>query len=235
MKSIKKYFYITIAMLLIVMFALMIKENITVNASTYTNKITVLGSCENYYSPDTAYVTIGIETNETELTVAQQNNANKMSKAITMLEEYGIDKSNIKTTGYKVYNHHNYFDNTKEVESKVLNYVEFKTNNIDSLDTLLESLTNSGVNYINNIRFTLEDTRDEYTDTLKCALENAKQKAIALSGNENLVAIEIQENSVYIENYHNNYMLAKTVENTNNLQSGEIKVCANITVTFEAQ
>ena len=27
----------------------------------------------------------------------------------------------------------------------------------------------------------------------------------------------------------------KTVENTNNLQSGEIKVCANITVTFEVQ
>lgn len=235
MKSIKKYFYITIALLLIVIFALMIKENITVNASAITNKVTVFGSCENYYTPDTAYVTIGIETSETELASAQQNNVNKMSEAITLLEEYGIDKSNIKTTGYKVFNHHNYFEDAKEVEARVLNYVEFKTTNIDNLDTLLESLTNSGVNYINNIRYTIEDTSDEYTDALKCALENAKQKAIALSGNDNLVAVEIQENSVYIENYHNNYMFAKTIENTNNLQSGEIKVCANITVTFEIQ
>ncbi len=235
MKSLKKYFYITIALLLIVFFALMIKENITVNASTLTNKITVMGSCENYYTPDTAYVTIGVETSEAELTVAQKNNANQMSNIITLLEEYGIENSNIKTTGYKIFNHHNYFENTKEVEAKVLNYVEFKTNNIESLDTLIETLTNNGANYINNVRYTIEDTIDEYNDTLKCALENAKQKAIALSGSENLVAVDIQENCVYVDNYQSNYMLAKTIENTNNLQSGEIKVCANITVTFEVR
>lgn len=235
MKSIKKYFYITIALLLLVIFALIIKENIVVNASTLTNKVTVFGSCENYYTPDTAYVTIGVETVENELSVAQQNNSNQMSNVITLLNEYGIDSSNIKTTGYKVFNHHNYFEGTKEVESKVLNYVEFKTNNIENLNTLIETLTNNGVNYVNNIRFAIEDTSEEYADALKCALQNAKEKAFALTGNNNLVAIEICENGVYVENYHNNYMLAKNIDSSNNLQSGEIKVCANITVTFEAQ
>ena len=148
MKTSKKYLYIGIALILLIIFAVTIKENITVKAYAPLNKITVMGSCEEYYSPDTAYVTIGIETQETELVGAQENNSTQMSKVVNLLNEYGIDNSNIKTTGYKVFKHHNYFENNSESVAKVLNYIEFKTNNIENLSALIETLTQSGVNYI---------------------------------------------------------------------------------------
>ncbi len=241
MNKTKKYFIMSVSLLMLVAIIFLISANannyVYANAIDTTNKITVVGKGEQTYNPDTAYVTIGIETLNSSVTVAQQENATIMNNVIEVLKNNNILEEDIKTTSYRIFEKYDTHFGDRFMGNQVSNYIEFKTKDIDNLSSLLATLTENGVNSVNGIRFCIEDTNSKYNEVLALAINNAKSKAEALTNNtENLVATEIiEEYSYYSDCYFDSYSLAKDASNITNISAGEVKICASVRVVFEQQ
>lgn len=237
MKKIKKYLITSLSLLLLValIFAISIDKNNQVFAQDVTSKITVIGTHEESFTPDTAFVTVGIETLNSSIETAQEENAKTMDNIISILKENNIEESDIKTKNYRIYEKYDMHFGNDFLGNQVLNYIEFKTKDIANLNSLLSSLVENGVNSVNGIRFCIEDTSLMYNQVLSKAIDNAKSKAKALSTNPtNLVASEItEEYTCFNDCYFDSYSLTKDAKAISNISVGEVKICASVRVVFE--
>lgn len=229
-KSIKFISAIVIATLAII---LLVINSISSVSAYYNapNKLIVKGSSEINFKPDSASVCLGVETVNSNLTVAQKENADTMEKVIDALTKNGIDKSEIKTTSYNIFKQHNFNNGSEFLNTQVSNRICFKTSNIDGLSDLITKLTESGANVFGGITFELSNTSSAYNQALEKAIENAKSKAEILAPNANPQIEEIMEEYSYCSPcYYDNYARAELT--SNNIMQGDVKVCAFVKVIF---
>lgn len=229
-KSIKFICAIVIATLAIM---LLVINSISSVSAYYNapNKLIVKGSSEINFKPDSASVCLGVETVNSNLTVAQKENAETMEKVIETLTNNGIDKNEIKTTSYNIFKQHNYNNGSEFLNTQVSNRICFKTSNIDGLSDLITKLTESGANVFGGITFELSNSSVAYNQALEKAIENAKSKAEILAPNANPQIEEIMEEYSYCSPcYYDNYARAELT--SNNIMQGDVKVCAFVKVIF---
>lgn len=232
-KSIKLAFSIILGAMAIILLIL----NSISSVSAYNaapKKLIVKGSSELNFKPDTASVCVGVETVNSNLTTAQKENASTMEKVIETLTNNGINKSEIKTTGYNIYKQHNFNNGSEFSNTQVSNRICFKTTNIDGLSDLITKLTESGANVFGGITFELSDSSEAYNKALEQAIENAKTKAQVLAPNANLEIAEILEEYSYCSPcYFDNFARAELTSNY--VMQGDVTVCANVKVVFKSE
>ena len=102
--------------------------------------------------PDTAFVTLGIETSNKDMSVAQTNNKQTMNAIINELTGLGIKKEDIQTQNYNVYPDYRW-ENDKNilVGYKVSNQVRVKIENIDNTGKILDAVAAKGSNVVHEI------------------------------------------------------------------------------------
>lgn len=134
--------------------------------------------------PDTAIITMGVETTAKTAQEAQQENANKMAIVQKELEAMGITKEQIKTSRFQVYPQYDYSGKSEE---KILlgytatNMIRVTTKDIDGVSSILDRATAAGVNVNDGIIFSVEDSNSYYKKALGLALENANSSAASLA------------------------------------------------------
>lgn len=206
---------------------------VTVGAETTTqptvNKITVSGLGEVKLAPDMAIISIGVESLNESLSVAQKENSDNINKLIETLKEMGISEENIKTRNFYVYQRYDYSKGEEFLGYQVSNYLDFKTKDVDNVGSIISKLLENGANRLSGVSFTIENQDEAYNMALARALENAKIKAKALTDMEykNFEICESESYNCIAREYYSSY------SKDSNVVKGEICIKANIKVIFE--
>lgn len=193
-------------------------------------KIIVFGCGKVTVKPDIAYISIGVETVNSNLQTAIKENNDNIIAIIDYLKSKNIKENDIITKYYSVYQSGNYTTSEKYQKYHISNTIEYKTTDLENIGSQITELTELGANRLDNIQFDCSDISNCYQNALKLALEDAKQKAASFTSAK-LTIDKITEENFYtcmpyrsIDAYANN---AETVK------SGNIEIEAKIVVAFK--
>lgn len=191
----KNFYLMLISFLLMVSFIFTSLEVNQVYAlNEYDSKLTVYGTSEIQVVPDTAVISMGVETIGDVLTDAESQNTNKIKNIINILVDYGIEKENIKTRNFFIYPKYDFNNGQNFLGYQISNYIDFKTKNIENIGEIVAKLTEEGANHFNGISFSLENSDAIYSQALEQAISNAWDKAYSLIGdNVELFITDITE------------------------------------------
>lgn len=231
--------------IMLVMAALSFSAFTPVNADTENQPtkrtLNVSGSGIISVSPDIAYVTLGVVTENKNAKVAQQDNAKAMDKVIALIKGSGIKNNDIKTVNYSIYPKYDYNQNTGEssiIGYTVNNSVQVTVRDITKAGIIIDLTADSGVNLTSNISFGLSEYEKFYNEALKKALETAKLKAQSMAdvfGIKLGIPVTINENGGYGPVY-SNQGFAKAMDESSAptpIQAGTMEINANVSVVYE--
>jgi len=140
--------------------------------------IRVTGYAEQEVAPDTAFVTLGLETVNAKASEAQSLNAASMNKLVRSLTELGISSMDMQSVGFSVKPRYDQ-SNKKIVQYVVNNSLKVRVRSLKQLPEVLEKARECGSNNIRNLQFTCADTAELKANLLKEAVTNGRRAAEA--------------------------------------------------------
>jgi uncharacterized protein YggE len=148
-------------------------------ATAQPRTLNVSGNGTVYLTPDIAYITIGVHTEDPDLASGVSKNNTQAQALVDALKKAGIADKDIQTSNFSVYNNNNNgqaFDKTTGQPITGSNYAVDNTVNVtvrdlSHLGTILNTAVGAGANNINSISFDVVDKT--------AALQQARQKAMA--------------------------------------------------------
>jgi uncharacterized protein YggE len=197
-------------------------------------------------TPDRAQITFSVETDDTDVKIAQQDNARKMATVINALVAIGIPRDALKTTGYNIYPV--YEDSTKSIiDQKVRTYRVTNTltvtlHDVSKTGNVIDVAVANGINQARSIQFLLSDEQSQVlrTDALKKAVARARADADTVAAAMGTPIIGVQSadisggySPVLFENYQyqtSNAMMKSAAPTP--IQPGDITVSAQVSITY---
>lgn len=161
-------------------------------ASDVLRTITVVGTGEKVIKPDTVVISTGVDSGNSVIGLALEDNNRIMALIFDGLADLGIDEDQIETNNYNVYLYRPYSseDNNKE-EYRVSNSISINISKLEMVDTVIDTIITLGANKINGIYFTFEN-EDEYRLELReSAMKDAREKAEFLANIENMRIVNV--------------------------------------------
>lgn len=142
------------------------------------------------HTPDTAYVTFGLETAGKSLAEAQKRNNVTMGKVLDRLRDLQIEKDRIQTSSFTVSpqyrppsNRHADVPSTSPeiIGYVVSNMVTVEIRALDKVGTVIEEVLKAGANNFQGLHWGLRDEQPVRLSALKQAAARAREKAVVLS------------------------------------------------------
>lgn len=239
-----KFFQILsfVLMIVIIVFvAVLINEKTEAN----NNLISVSGLGEVYVTPDVGLITISVQTENRNVSVATDENSQKMNEVIEYIKSEGVESKDIKTTGYNINPRYEWNNDTGKrtlAGYEVSQSVNVKIRDLSKIGTIISNATSKGANDISSLSFIVDDDEEAKASAKEIAIQNAKEKAKEL---EKLLGIKIvrvvsfSENSggyvplrvaydevVNFEKQLSDSIAAPTIE------TGENKITSTVTITY---
>ena len=202
--------------------------------------INVSGEATVTATPDIAYITLGVVTEDKDAKVAQKNNADSMSKVVSQLEAEGIKDEDIKTVNFSLCPKYDYNKNTgvsNIVGYTCSNTVQATVRDISKAGAVIDAATVSGVNMSSDISFDLSNSEKYYNDALEKAVGAAKAKAEAIAGIYGITLnapVTITENSSSAPSPVYGVMNATAVaESSTPVEAGTMDIKASVSLVYE--
>lgn len=242
MKKIKMFFIGLLIISLIPITTIVTQSQIAdAGAETMTTNKTINVNGEGVIKvkPDTAYLSIGVETSNKNVETAQKDNKDKMNKLLASLNQLGIKNDDIKTTNYSIYPDYKYNNQTGESTLngyKVVNMIDVTVSKIDTVGTVIDNVTKNGANNINQISFGIANQKEVYLKALNEAVKDSKTKAETIANAlsvRNITLVNVTEvssqNSVYPI-----FMETASVskDSATPINSGDITIKASVTASY---
>lgn len=148
--------------------------------------IHVTGYAEQELTPDTAFVTMSMETTEAEAEAARLKNNTVMNQLVTSLKALGIEAGDMRTLNYNlrpIYDQ----NNKKIVRYKVNNSLRVKVKDLQLLSKVMGKGAECGVNRISSVDFTCSNLAKVKADLISAAVANGRlvaQSAATAAGGE---------------------------------------------------
>lgn len=209
--------------------------------------IAVVGHGEVTASPDTAFVTSGVTTQGQTAREALDANTAAMNGLLAALEEAGIEKRDIQTSGFSVQPNYVYSDardqNGYSLPPKIDGYtvhntVTVRVRALDTLGAILDRSVSVGANTISGISFAVADPTRLYDEARGLAFADALRKArlYADAGRVDLESIRsIAETPAY-QPPPQPYMMreaAMASDSSVPVETGELTFAVDVSVTWE--
>jgi uncharacterized protein YggE len=158
-------------------------SNITVQPQPPQRTITVTGTGKVTLTPDIAYISIGVNTQNASAKDAVAENNTQAQAVITALKGFGIAEKDIQTTNFSIYPQPQYDSNGKQtgILYVVNNIVYVTVRDLTKLGNLLDSSVSSGANNINSIQFDVADKTGALSQARLAAVADAKKQADELT------------------------------------------------------
>ena len=197
-------------------------------------------------TPDRAQVTFSVETENADVKISQQDNAQRMTKVIDSLVAIGIPHDALKTTGYNIYPV--YDDTTKSIlDQKVRTYRVTNTltvtlHDVSKTGDVIDVAVANGINQASSIQFLLSDEQSQVlrTEALKKAVARARADADTVAGAMGTAITGVQSadisggySPVLFDNYQyqaGNAMMKSAAPTP--IQPGDITVSAQVSITY---
>ncbi len=165
--------------------------------------ITVIGSGTAYGEPDVAYVELGVEQVEEDLSQAFNSTADTMNAIIAALEALGIAREDMQTTGVNIYPEDRY-DQSGAMASRVYrvrNTVRVTVREIGTIDQVISTGVDAGANTIYNLSYGIEEPTALEDAARVEAVEDARMRAqrladaLGLTVGDPVIVTEVLNNS----------------------------------------
>jgi uncharacterized protein YggE len=137
--------------------------------------ISVTGVGRVSVTPDMAYATFGVQTNNVNLTQAQSDNATQMAAVIAKLKSLGVADKDIQTTGYIV--SPQYDKDQKVTGYRVDNSVRVIVRDLKNLGSTIDAVVAAGANRVTGISFDLSNKDAATQQAREQAVADARAKA----------------------------------------------------------
>lgn len=211
-------------------------KNSIPSVSTLTNEsqqnycVTVIGNATSSMKPDKAYVSVQIETLDSDMKKSKDDNFALFDKITNLLKENGLNDSDIVFDSFYSYPSYDYSGTRTLNGYYCQTTLTFAVNDLENLQNLISIVSENGITKVSNIRYEISTKDQVYSEVMLKALENAKEKAKNLTGKEDLSIKSIKEESVYSSSclYKNYYEGANIADFL-----GDIEVEARVVVEFE--
>ena len=200
------------------------------NESQQNYCVTVIGNATSSMKPDKAYVSVQIETLDSDMKKSKDDNFALFDKITNLLKENGLNDSDIVFDSFYSYPNYDYSGTRTLNGYYCQTTLTFAVNDLENLQNLISIVSESGITKVSNIRYEISTKDQVYSEVMLKALENAKEKAKILTGKEDLSIKSIKEESVYSSSclYKNYYEGANIADFL-----GDIEVEARVVVEFE--
>jgi uncharacterized protein YggE len=146
--------------------------------------LSVSGSGKVYLTPDIAYVTIGVHTENADAKKAVSDNNAGAKKVIDSLKTLGIDAKDIQTTNFSIYPQQQY-DNQGKPTGKITyivdNSVFVTVRDLEKIGDVLDQSVEAGANSISGIQFDVADKTAAESQARSAAVDDAANKAQELA------------------------------------------------------
>lgn len=201
------------------------------------NVVSVNGAGSISVKPDIAFISIGVETENVDAGIAQNENKELMNSVMDALLASGLREDDIKTTNYAVYERYNYLDNgERDKYYAVVNTVEVKITDIEKVGEIIDLAAKAGSNQISSIRFGISNEDEVYNEALKLAMESAKMKANSIMstfGKEAGAPAKVTETNSFAGVVRAEYSLAMDSKAAATpVSTGELTITANVSVEY---
>lgn len=234
-----------IALMLVVCAAVV--GNVTAQAQGDSSErvIQVSGTGKVTTTPDQAIIVFAVETENTDVKTAQQQNAQRMDAVINALKAAGIPAKDIKTAGYNIIQVTDTDDSgliTSKVRYyRVVNTLQVTLNDVGRAGEVVDLAVENGANRVNSLVFTLSDEKQqEYrSQALTAAVAQARGDADAVAAALGKSIVDVRDVNVggsYVPMaYDNRYVMeqaAGAAVKTTPLEVGEIELTASVYITY---
>ena len=157
-----------------------------------TLNVTGMGTV--YLTPDIATVTIGVHSENKDVTTAVNANNASVQKVKEALVNAGIDEKDIQTQNFNVYQNQKYDTSGQPIDSvyAVDNSLSVTVRDISKIGKLLGTVVTSGANSINGITFDVSDKTKAISDARKLALTDAQNQANEMATALNVTLGDVQ-------------------------------------------
>jgi uncharacterized protein len=165
-----------------------------------TRTLSVSGSGKVYLTPDIAYITIGVHTENNSAAEAVASNNQQAEQVISALKAQGIADKDIQTTNFSIYPQQEYDQNGKPtgtIKYIVDNSVFVTVRDITQVGDVLDAAVKAGANSISGIQFDVTDKTQALSEARKSAVNDAQVKAEELSSAAGVTLGEVQTISEY--------------------------------------
>jgi len=211
-------------------------------AATQASTLTVTGTGTVYLTPDIAYITIGVHTENADITQAVESNNSQAQAVVDALRNSGIDAKDLQTSNFSLSS----MTQTDKVTGQttgttyaVDNTVSVTVRDLAKLASLLDTAVHAGANNINSISFDVADNTSGLTQARQKAMENASTLAAELAKTAGLNLGAIQT-ITYSENpvvpYYGFALggggAAPAASAVTPINPGQLQLTATVTVTY---
>ncbi len=194
--------------------------------------------------PDLAVLSLGVETaDSTILPALQQNNAG-IDAVIAALEAQGVERQDIRTEYFNVYQERPYYDPSIGIETqqpvtfRITHSLNITLRDSAKLGDVLNAAIEAGANVVNNVYFDVGN-RSEYEQIARtAALADARLRAAQIATDLGLELgdiIEVVENTNYGSISIVNAGMGSTGDGSSVFAPGAYTVGITLTVTFQIQ
>lgn len=140
--------------------------------------INVTGYAEQEVAPDTAYITIGMESTASDVQKARSENNLVMNQVTNAVKTLGITKEDLRTTDFNMTP--NYDNNGRKIISyTVTNNLRIRVSDFDLIPRIIEKTGQAGANRVMGMTFTNEHADTIKNNLIKEAVHNGRSAAEA--------------------------------------------------------
>jgi uncharacterized protein YggE len=171
---------LTTSIILILLSSLVVGCGSTANAQALPESqprtLNVSGSGKSYITPDLAYISIGVHTEDKDAAKAVSANNVQSQKVSKALLAFNIAAKDIQTNNFSIYPQQQY-DQSGKLQGMLYvvdNSVYVTLRDIDKIGELLNAVVEAGANSINGVQFDASDRTKALSEARKDAIENAK-------------------------------------------------------------
>lgn len=210
------------------------------STNTLVNTITVSGSGTVYASPDVAYVSLGVQNTDADLSTAFDQTGQSINKLLDALKGLGIEDKDIQTSGVNVSpqdQRDQQGNPTGKSTYTVSNTVQVTVRDVTKVEQVLTTAINAGVNTIYGLNFGIQDSSKLEQQARQQAIDDAHTRAQQLADGFKVtlgVPLIINENdntSVPIPFAGGGGVRMAAVA-SQPVSSGQLSVTVQVTVTY---
>ena len=202
--------------------------------------VTVNGSATVTLIPDSASFTVGVTTQDEQVSAAQAVNADAMQNVLDALRALGVEDNDLQTDSYTVNPLYDYQSGTDMLTGyAVSNTVQVTVRSIDLLPTLLDAAIAAGANETYAVSFTSSQYAAAYDQALQAAVQDALRKADLLAQALGLEAgdvLSLAENDANTYVYSlNSRAFSYDSAIATPVSTGTLSVAADVTAVLELE
>lgn len=191
--------------------------------------------------PDIANVTVGIQAQGQTVKAVQDQINSVINRVSQALKQQGIDAKDIQTTNYNINPSYDYSGGTQRITGYSADTnLHVKVRNLDKVNEVIDSATDSGANSISGLNFSVDDKTKVEEEARQKAVEEAKKKAQAAA---KIAGFKLGRIINYSENFQGGIRPFPLMMETSraagspstDVEPGSSEITVNVTLSYEIQ